>query len=137
MLPEQYKGNYRLDFTDPTFNGLSVVMKRHTLGALRAASKTLDINAEDARAGRLNKKDWENLVKSLDQFAKHLVSWNLKDHEGYLVPATRAGIDTVDLVFLFQIYTVWLRLIISRSVVEGVDPSDIPMDDIEGSDDGE
>lgn len=136
-LPEAYKGNYRLKFTDPSFDGLVVVMRKHTLGALRAASKTIDINLDDARSGKLNKKDWKNLVGSLDQFAKHLVEWNLKDDEGFLVPSTRAGVDTVDVGFLFQIYMVWLRLIIDQSIIEGVEPDDIPMGEIEDESNGE
>jgi len=138
MLPEEFKGTFRLAFSDPSFDGFECVMKRHTLGALKAASKTLNINAEDAKAGRLNKKDWSNLTKALDQFALHLVSWNYKsDDYPDGLPATREGVDKADLVFVFQVYTVWLRIIVDQSVYADFETSDIPMEDIEVPSDGE
>jgi hypothetical protein len=135
MLPESHEGTYQLAFSDPSFAGFECVMKRHTLGALKAASKVLHINVEDARAGIINQKDWKNLQKALDQFALHLVSWNYRSAEYPKgLPATRNGVDKADLVFVFQVYMVWLRVIIDQSVYADFETDDIPMTDIEGND---
>jgi len=144
-LPDQYTGTFRLSFVDETFAGFECVMKRHTIKGVRAAFKALSIQIGDLRAGKLTEKQWKTIENALDQFAEHLVSWNLIV-DGVPVPANRQGVRSTDMIFIMQLYMVWLRLLLEAAAqqaeameAQAFNTDDIPMqdiDDTEGSNDG-
>lgn len=135
-LPDQYTGTFRLSFVDESFMGFECVMKRHTLDGVRAAFKALTIQIGDLRAGKLTAKQWKIIDRALIQFAHHLVSWNLTVN-GVPVPASIEGVRTVDIIFVMQLYMVWLRLMIEAAAqqaelmeAETFDTDQIHMEDI-------
>lgn len=140
-LPERYTGTFTLSFVDETFHGLVVVMKRHTIEGVRAAFKALTIQIGDLREGKLTQKQWKTIETALTQFASHLVSWNLTI-DGVPVPASRAGVRSVDIVFVMQLYIVWLKLLLEAAAQQAellaadvFNTDEIPMQDI-GETDG-
>jgi len=92
----------RLVFTDPSFNGLEVVCALIPLDELAAAASLASIDPAKVTPGDLAK------VQQLrDAFAGALRSWNLT-RKGKPVPATLAGVKSLDMVFLLQLIEPWI-----------------------------
>lgn len=117
-LPESYSNTYRLQFTDPSFHGLEVIMKRHTFDAVDAAARCAVINLEAIRKGEFDPVDWANLQMALAEFCDALVSWNYVDKDGQPVGTTLSVIRRLDLIFVMQIFLVWARAIIRNQIDE-------------------
>lgn len=126
-VPEDYSGTYTLEFKDATFHGLEVVMGRHSFGAIDAAARVHRIDQGAVRRGELNHEDWAALMSALTEFASALVSWNLVDSAGRDVPATLAAIRRLDLIFVMQIFLVWIKALVGTEF-EGIDEADLPME---------
>lgn len=115
----------RLQFTDPSFNGLEVVCALIPLDELAAAASLADVDSDNVTPADLMK------VQQLrDAFAGALRSWNLT-RKGKPVPATLAGVKSLDLVFVLQLIEPWIensatvaaQLAADRAEVEAVLPS--------------
>lgn len=134
-LPDAYKGTYRLEFADPSFKGLKVICKRHTWNSIEVAAKLLAIDVEAIREGTISTEDLASLELGLVEFANVIVSWNLeiptKDGKGLYTPnPTYRTLKKLDLVFVMQLFLVWLRIIV-RIERNDVEPTDIPMSTVE------
>lgn len=124
QVPEDYSGTYTLEFPDPTFEGLVVVMGRHSFGAIDAAARLRNIDQGAAQRGELNTEDWGALSVALSEFQAALVSWNLVDRDGRDVPTTLAAIKRLDVIWVMQIFLVWVKALIGVEY-EGVEEADL------------
>lgn len=88
----------RLVFSDPSYAGLEVVC---ALPPLDKLEETAAIAADPAAVTP------DTAARLLDTFAEQLVSWNLT-RNGEPVPATRAGLGSLDLLFAMQLIMAWL-----------------------------
>lgn len=105
----------RLVFADPSFHGLEVVCRLVPVGQLTEAAGLADVDPKAVRPE--DAKKVENLI---DAFAKALVSWNLTrgsyrtqsgERKARKVPATRKGVDSLDLIFTLQLIEAWLSAV--------------------------
>ena len=92
----------RLKFVDPSFNGLEVVCRAVPLAELQEAAKLADIDPRD-----ITDEDQARVEQLVAAFAAALVSWNLT-RGGRKVPATRKGVQSLDLIFTMQLIAAWL-----------------------------
>lgn len=130
-LPEVYKGSFLLQFSDPSFEGLEVRMGRHSFAAVDAAVKLRDIDLAKAGRGELDMNDWGNLQGALAEFSDALLEWNLTLN-GEKVPTDFATVRRLDLVFVLQIFLVWVQAIIGlewETFEEGTEAADITVND--------
>jgi hypothetical protein len=122
-LPETYQGTYLLTFADPSFDGLQVRMARHTFEVIEAATDLLDIDLDAARVGKLDLADFAKVSRALEAFAQSLVDWNLRI-AGEPVSTDLATVKRLDLVFVMQVFVVWLSIIVDVSGGSGL--ADVP-----------
>ena len=92
----------RLKFTDPSYNGLEVVCRAVPLGELRETAALANVDPKN-----ITDEDQARVDRLIGSFADALVSWNLT-RKGRKVPATRKGVDSLDLIFLMQLIGAWL-----------------------------
>lgn len=95
----------RLVFSDPSFNGLEVVCRLVPVGQLSEAASLANV---DPKA--IKPEDAEKVQNLITAFSNALVSWNLT-RKGRKVPATRKGVDGLDLVFTMQLIEAWLTAV--------------------------
>ena len=126
-IPEEFSGTYTLEFEDSSFSGLEVVMGRHSFGAIDAAARVAQIDRDAARNGNLDGDDWRALMAALTEFQTALISWNLVDRDGRAVPTTLAAIKRLDLIWVMQVFLVWVRALIGTEF-EDMGEVDIPME---------
>ena len=126
-IPSDYSGTYVLEFSDPSFHGLEVVMGRHSFGAIDAAARVAGIDREAAQRGELNGQDWGALMTALGEFQAALVSWNLVDKEGRAVPTSLAALRRLDLIWVMQIFLVWVKALIGAEF-DGMTEADLPVE---------
>lgn len=126
-IPEDYSGTYVLEFSDPTFEGLEVVMGRHSFGAIDAAARLSKIDRQAVEAGELNTDDWGALSVALAEFSAALVSWNLVDRDGKAVGTDLRTVKRLDLIWVMQVFLVWVRALIGIEF-EGVDEADLTVE---------
>lgn len=93
----------QLSFTDPSYAGLEVACRMAPRGVLTAAAS---LGGVDPR--RFTREHAATLDHLSDAFAESLLSWNLT-RNGVDVPATKEGVDSLDLAFLMQLVTPWLE----------------------------
>jgi hypothetical protein len=99
---------YRLDFTDTALDGLTV--RAHSapiglfmqLGTLADELEGSDDNTDTGMTAMLR-----TIQELVDLFAQVLVSWDLVDDDDQPVPATAAGLLTLDVEELMFIITAW------------------------------
>lgn len=125
-MPAAYSGTYELEFSDPSFAGLVVTMGRHTAAAIDTAIAIRDIDVQAAQRGELDVAEWGKLTAGIAEFSQALVSWNLTQ-DGVPVGTDYATIRNLDLVFVLQIYMIWVRALIGITW-EGVDEGDLSME---------
>lgn len=93
----------RLVFEDPSFDGLEVVCALIPLDELTAAASLASIDPANVTPADLAK------VQQLrDAFAGALRTWNLT-RKGKPVPATLAGVKSLDLLFMLQLIRPWIE----------------------------
>ena len=102
---------YRLEFTDPDFEGLVVRAKSLPL---REFLEMSDLASEAARDPA---KGSEQTIHLLRRFAGSLVEWNLEDEFGDPVPTTYDGVVGQDYGFILAIIDAWM------TAVADVDPT--------------
>jgi hypothetical protein len=95
----------RLVFSDPSFGGLEVVCRLVPVGQLTEAASLAGIDPKAVRP-----EDAQKVQNLIGAFAQALVSWNLT-RKGRKVPATRAGVDSLDLIFTMQLIEAWLSAV--------------------------
>jgi hypothetical protein len=131
QLPEAYEGTYRLEFDDPSFDGLKVICRRHTFHSVEVAAKLLEIDAEQVKQGKLNSRDFENVKAALREMSDVIVKWNLrlqrKDGSLYTPRTDYESLTKLDLVFMMQIFMVWLKIMV-KVEFENMKPAEIPME---------
>jgi hypothetical protein len=93
----------KLKFADPTFDGLEVVMLVVPLSILTETSQLAKADPED-----ISDDDLQRLERLVSSFSDSLVSWNLT-RKGRKVPATRKGVDSIDMVFTLQLIDAWMQ----------------------------
>lgn len=93
---------YRLEFTDPEFEGLVVRTRSLPLGEF------MELSGADAATG-------EGTQKMMRAFARALVEWNLEDELGEPVKPSYDGIMAQDLDFITALITAWMDAIASVS----------------------
>lgn len=130
QVPEDYSGTYTLAFTDPSFEGLEVVMGRHSFGALDAAARVATIDRGAVERNELNPDDWRALMLALAEFSDALVSWNLVDDNGRAVPPTLSAVKRLDVIWVLQVFLVWVQALIGTEF-EGVNEADLAVE-VEG-----
>ena len=92
----------RLAFTDPSYGGLEVVCRAVPLGELQEAAELANVDPKN-----VTDEDQARLERLIGSFADALVSWNLT-RRGKKVPATREGVDSLDIIFTMQLIAAWL-----------------------------
>jgi hypothetical protein len=95
----------RLVFSDPSYSGLEVVCRLVPVGQLTEAATLAGIDPKAVRS-----EDAQKVQNLIGAFAQALVSWNLT-RKGRKVPATRAGVDSLDLIFIMQLIEAWLSAV--------------------------
>lgn len=109
----------RLKFTDPSFNGLEVVCQVVPLGELRAAAELAKVDPKN-----ITDEDQARVDRLVGAFTDALVSWNLT-RKGRKVPATRKGVDSLDLLFTMQLIAAWLTGLGELVAKQAVDDAEI------------
>lgn len=99
-----------LQFEDPDFAGLEVRANSTSTG------KILDLidQAEAMRKGAAS-TGLEKVTDLIDEFAKALLSWNLEDENDVPAPATREGLLSQDMDWLFTVILAWVDAMVSIS----------------------
>lgn len=92
----------KLVFTDPSFAGLEVACALIPLDELVATAQLARIDPDAITAAELAK-----VTQLRDAFAGALRSWNLT-RKGKPVPATLAGVKSLDMVFVLQLIEPWV-----------------------------
>lgn len=129
QIPDDYSGTYVLEFSDPSFEGLEVVMGRHSFGAIDAAARVMQLNRAAVERGELDPADWDALNLAMTEFTNALVSWNLVDPEGRAVPTTLASVKRLDLIWVLQVFITWVRALVGTEF-DGVTEAELPMEDV-------
>jgi hypothetical protein len=88
---------YRLDFAGTEYEGLEVRVRGLTTGEF----------LELVMLGAIDKESFKETEAMLKMLASHLVSWNLEDDDGELVPATYEGVKSNDLALNLLIVSAW------------------------------
>lgn len=95
---------YRLTFEDPELADLSVRVRSLNVGQMLEATELsrldddkLPVQEKLAAMGEL-----------FDVFASALVDWNLEEEDGTAIPATLAGIKTLESAFLMDVIRTWI-----------------------------
>lgn len=99
---------YALKFRDAEFDGLEVIMGSMTVGEW----EEMMAPAPEDREQRAKANDANLLL-----FADRLISWNLEDAGHKPVPATLAGLKSLDRPFMTDLMTAWQLALL------GVDPT--------------
>jgi hypothetical protein len=89
----------RLRFTDPSYEGLEVLVRMVDGDTLAEAAELRTVDLTNVQP--------HDLKALLDGFASCLVEWNLTV-KGRPIPATRAGLKKLDVLFQMQMITSWL-----------------------------
>lgn len=95
---------YKLDFSETEYDGLEVVTRSASMGALLAILELAE-QAEEARPAEALKK----LDELFGLFEGVLESWNVETEKGDPVPATKAGLLTQDSSFVLAVIQMWGR----------------------------
>src|SRR5271165_5262394 len=100
---------YKLNFDDTPLKGLLVRAKCCSMGEYNDMLR--EAGDAGAERGPDEKIDFTAAAVRNDEtiatFARHLVEWNLEDDEGNAVPATLAGVQSVERVLMGQIITAY------------------------------
>lgn len=94
----------KLVFDDPSFGGLEVRCALIPLDELAAAASLADIDPSTVTAA-----DMAKVTQIRDAFAAKLRGWNLT-RGGKAIPATLAGVKSLDLVFVLQLIGPWIAM---------------------------
>lgn len=94
----------RLMFTDPSYAGLEVTTAVAVLGTLDEAAGLAHIDPQ-----AVSSEDMARVDRLITAFAAALKSWNLEDDTGAPIPATEAGVRSLDLPFAMQLIGAWLE----------------------------
>ncbi len=92
----------RLQFTDPSYSGLEVVCAAVPWGQVSEAAELAHVDP-----GNITDADQAKIDRLIGSFADALVEWNLI-RDGEPVPATRQGVESLDLLFVMQLVGAWL-----------------------------
>jgi hypothetical protein len=93
----------RLVFADPSYNGLEVVCAVVPIGEVQEAAKLADVDPKN-----ITDEDLERVDRLVAAFADALISWNLT-RKTKKVPATKAGVGSLDIIFTMQLVSAWLE----------------------------
>lgn len=98
FIPEQTI--YTLEFSGK-LEGLEVKMGSLSVREYNKMIRlmSVDVQAEAADAG-------EDIVK---MFAESLISWNVEDKAGAIIPTTLEGVESQEQSFIFKVFTAWQR----------------------------
>lgn len=106
---------FRLKFEDPSMDGLEVVARSVKLKQVLRLMKLAD----------KKERSPEQIEEMLDLFQAGLVSWNVEDDvlgqdgqptgDKVPVPANRAGIDSQEFDFIFEIILAWMDALMGVS----------------------
>lgn len=95
---------YRLDFTGTELEGLEVVMRG---GKLAQAFET--IHLVGVSEASVTAADAKLALAQYEEFADHLIEWNITDEKGRKVPATLDGLKTQEIRHVNMIAAAWQR----------------------------
>lgn len=104
---------YKLNFSDPEMDGLTVMAKSVTTGRLMKLMR-LAVRFSEERGGvkrEFTEDDLEAIEGLLTGFAKALVEWNLLDDDDQPVPATLEGLQDQEFDFALTIVMAWLNAV--------------------------
>lgn len=107
---------YRLEFEDADLAGLEVRMRAAKLGLLFGVGEAASIQDRAKNGEELTGADADVITEKFEQLADHLVSWNVEDEDGVPVPATLAGLKTLEMPLVMRIFVEW------QSAMKGVTP---------------
>jgi hypothetical protein len=91
----------KLVFEDPEMDGLEVRARSLPLGVFMDRFAKVPTNVTDPR--KLTAEERASSWDVISVFADVLVSWNLEDEHDQPIPATLAGLKTLELDFAMQI----------------------------------
>lgn len=98
---------YHLVFADEEYAGLEVKVRSGSVKTYRAIASLAGHEFSDPPSP-------EDLARqaALDEaFVSVLVSWNVEDDDGQPVPATLAGLESLDLPFVLAIVLAWMEAV--------------------------
>lgn len=117
----------RLEFTDPSFDGLVVRAYPAEWATIKAARVLRDI--DDTKP--LSNQAFEVVQKVIAGFASALIDWNL-ERRGQPVPATAEGVDSLQWPWVWQLVDAWMlstsKLRRMQQAASRVDEVDLPME---------
>lgn len=99
---------FKLNFKDE-YAGLEVAVKSVPTGDLMDLMKmavTLGSSGKDVKA-----TDMDAVSSLFSGFAGALVSWNLEDEQGVAIPATLAGVNSLEFQFVVMVIMVWVEAV--------------------------
>lgn len=88
----------------PPHEGLELAVRPSTPERLRAASRLSELSDGIG----ITDADAEIIMDLFESFTKALISWNLEDEDGELIPADRTGLDTLEDDFILTLVMGWL-----------------------------
>lgn len=95
---------YRLDFTGTELEGLEVVMRGGKLAQAFETIHLIGVTETSATAA-----DAKLALAQYEEFADHLIEWNITDQKGKKVPATLEGLKTQEIRHIKMIAAAWQR----------------------------
>jgi hypothetical protein len=96
---------YRLKFADGDLAGLEVTARAPSLDELvKAAPLAEVIDAANP--------DMAKVAELLEMFGRLLVSWNFEEEDGTPVPATPAGLVSLEFAVTMEILTAWAEHVV-------------------------
>lgn len=97
-----------LEFENPDLEGCEVRCTRLSLGALREVADLLDA-AESMDEDKPDPEALKAVDRLFTTFAKSLTGWNVIGEDGQPVPATKAGLESLDFWFAMKLISAWLQ----------------------------
>lgn len=106
---------YKLVFEGDEFEGLEVRVKSLPLGHFTNILSLYEANLKSP-----GQNDMTKLEPLFSTFVKALVSWNVEDGDGNPVPATREGLDALDLPFILRMILSWIEAVSGVAIPLGI-----------------
>jgi hypothetical protein len=114
---------YRLVFEDPEYNGLEVVTYAGTVAQYLDIAKLADIDLTPPYTSDL----LEPVYPLFDAFDSVLVKWNIEQPKGKKVPATAAGLKSLELPLAMAIVNAWMTAVAGSVPLDASD-LDLPVE---------
>jgi uncharacterized protein YggL (DUF469 family) len=93
---------YRLEFTEPEYEGMIVRVRKMSMAEAIRASFDLAWQPADDMAARRAKQH-----ETFEMFIDHVLDWNLTEEDGTAVPQTVEGLLSLEPEFIGLLVGVW------------------------------